>query len=135
VHYSSSLALREPAAPHVKLGMLHALDYEFAAAITEYEKAETLDSHLAIAFYNNSVASGEMYKFDEQGQKLERAKAIDRSGIERLAANPPLQKIAIYNPPLEQAWDVATSLARKGTAKSVFGTYAYFDPQTSAVNT
>src|SRR5206468_7329522 len=31
--------------------------------------------------------------------------------------------------------DVATSLARKGTAKSVFGTYAYFDPQTSAVNT
>jgi len=49
----------------------------------------------AIAFYNDSVASGELYRFDEQGQKLEHAKKIDKDFIEQLSQNPSPQKIAM----------------------------------------
>jgi Flp pilus assembly protein TadD len=134
VHYRRSMELRDSAGAHVNLGNLHFLDNDFAAANTEYERAQKLDSHLAIAFYNASVASGEMYRFDQQGQKLEMAKKIDRTYVERLAQNPPPQKIVIFRPDLDEAWDVQFAIARRGIARSLFGNYAYFDPVTSAVN-
>jgi tetratricopeptide (TPR) repeat protein len=134
VHYRRSLELRESAGAHVNLGNLHFLENDFGAANTEYAKAETLDPNLAIAFYNHSVASGEQYRFDEQGQKLEQAKKIDRSGIERLSANPPSQKIVIYHPSIAEAWAVSSRIAEKGTARSLFGNYAHFDPAQSALN-
>jgi tetratricopeptide (TPR) repeat protein len=134
VHYRRSVELSESAGAHVNLGNLHFLDNDFAAANTEYEKAEQLDPKLAIAFYNNSVASGEQYKFDEQGQRLEQAKRLDRARIERLSSSPPLQKIVIYYPPIPEAWSVAAAIGRKGNARSLFGNYSYFDPQVSAVN-
>lgn len=134
VHYRRSLELHESAGAHVNLGNLHFLENDFGAANTEYAKAETLDPNLAIAFYNHSVASGEQYRFDEQGQKLEQAKKIDRSGIERLSASPPSQKIVIYHPTISEAWTVASRIAQKGTANSLFGNYAYFDPAQSALN-
>jgi tetratricopeptide (TPR) repeat protein len=134
VHYNRAIQLRDSAGAHVNLGNLHFLDNDFAAAITEYERAEQLDPKLAIAFYNNSVASGEMYKFDEQGQKLEMAKRLDRSGIEKYAQSPPAQKIVIYNPPLEEAWSVQHAISKRGIARAVFGNYAWFDMQQSALN-
>ena len=134
VHYRRSLELHESAGAHVNLGNLHFLENDFGAANTEYAKAETLDPNLAIAFYNHSVASGEQYRFDEQGQKLEQAKKIDRSGIERLSANPPSQKIVIYHPSIAEAWTVASRIAEKQTARSLFGNYAYFDLGQSALN-
>jgi tetratricopeptide (TPR) repeat protein len=134
VHYRRSLELRESAGAHVNLGNLHFLENDFGAANTEYAKAETLDPNVAIAFYNHSVASGEQYRFDEQGQKLEQAKKIDRSGIERLSANPPSQKIVIYHPSIAEAWTVSSAIAQKGNARSLFGNYAYFDPVQSALN-
>ncbi|HWS73363.1 MAG TPA: tetratricopeptide repeat protein [Thermoanaerobaculia bacterium] len=134
VHYRRSLELHESAGAHVNLGNLHFLENDFGAANTEYAKAETLDPTLAIAFYNHSVASGEQYRFDEQGQKLEQAKKIDRSGIERLSANPPSQKIVIFHPSIAEAWTVASGIAEKGTARSLFGNYAYFDPAQSVLN-
>jgi len=135
VHYRRSAELHDTAGAHVNLGNLHFLDNDFAAAATEYERAEQLDPKLAIAFYNDSVANGDQYKFAEQGQKLERAKNLDPTGIDRLAQNPPAQKVVIYNPPLQEAWTVQETLARKGAAKALFGMYPYFDPQTSAINT
>jgi len=134
VHYRRSMELRDSAGAHVNIGNLHFLDNDFAAANTEYERAQKLDPHMAIAFYNASVASGEMYRFDQQGQKLELAKKIDRSYIERLAANPPPQKIVIYRPAIEEAWTVQQLIAKRGTARALFGNYAFFDPAASALN-
>jgi tetratricopeptide (TPR) repeat protein len=134
VHYRRSLELRETAGAHVNLGNLHFLNNDFASSITEYQKAQELDPHLAIAFYNHSIASGEMYRFDEQAQKLDQAKRIARSYIERLSSNPPPQKIVMYRPPIEAAWDVSSSIARRGVARSLFGNYSWFDPMISAKN-
>src|SRR3954447_8506546 len=134
VHYRRSVELHDSAGAHVNIGNLHFLDNDFSAAITEYEKAQQLDSKLAIAYYNHSVASGETYKFDEQGQQIERAKQLDRAGIERLLSNPPMQKIVIYHPSIAAAWDLASNIAKRGNARSIFGNYSYFDPVVSATN-
>jgi len=134
VHYRRSMQLKDSAGAHVNVGNLHFLDNDFAAANTEYDHAQKLDQHLAIAFYNASVASGEMYRFDQQGQKLEMAKRIDRSYIERLAQSPPPQKIVIFRPDISAAWEVQSMIARRGLARTIFGNYAYFDPTTSAPN-
>jgi tetratricopeptide (TPR) repeat protein len=132
--YRRSLELRDTAGAHVNLGNLHFLDNDFAAAITEYQRAEELDSHLAIAFYNHSIASGETYKFDEQAQRLDQAKKIDRNAIERVMSNPPSQKIVMYRPPIDDAWDVSSRIARSGAARALFGNYSSFDPMVSARN-
>ena len=134
VHYRRALELHETAGVHVNLGNLNFLTNDFAAAITEYEKAEKLDPHLAIAFYNHSVASGETYKFDDQAQQLNQAKRIDRAAMERLSSNPPSQKIVISRPPISTAWQIASSVARRGVARALFGNYAWFDPTVSARN-
>ena len=133
IHYRRSAELHDNAGAHVNLGNINFLQNDFPASITEYEKAEALDSKLAIAFYNNSVAQGELYRYDEQGKQLDHAKSLDRAGIERLAQSPPSQKFVIYQPPLDEAWSVEKSIAHKGNAK-VFGTYPYFDPIVSALN-
>ena len=132
--YRRSLQLTESAGAHVNLGNLHFLDNDFAAAITEYDKAEQLDPKLAIAFYNHSIASGELYKFEEQAAQLNQAKKIDSSAIEKLSSSPPAQKIVIYRPPISAAWNVAGTIARKGTARNLFGNYSWFDPMVSAAN-
>ena len=134
VHYRRSVELRETAGAHVNLGNLHFFNNDFPAAITEYERAEQLDKNLAIAFYNHSVASGETYKFDEQAQKLDQAKRIDSASIERISSNPPATKVVMYRPPISQAWAVATAVARRGVARTLFGNWAWFDPAISARN-
>jgi tetratricopeptide (TPR) repeat protein len=134
IHYRRAAELRDSAGAHVNLGNLNFLNNDYAAAITEYTKAEGLDPKLAIAFYNHSVANGETYKFDDQAAMLNQAKRIDRAYIERLSSNPPSQKIVIYRPPISQAWAVASAIARKGVARALFGNYAWFDPMVSARN-
>jgi tetratricopeptide (TPR) repeat protein len=133
-HYRRAIQLSDSAGAHVNLGNLHFLQNDYAAAITEYAQAEKLNPQLAIAFYNDSVANGETYRFDQQGQKLEQAKKIDRSAIELLSQNPPAQKIAMYHPPMDVAWEVARNVARAGTARSQFGNYSYLDLQNAALN-
>ena len=133
-HYRRAIQLNDSAGAHVNLGNLHFLQNDYAAAITEYSQAEKLDPQLAIAFYNDSVANGETYRFDQQGQKLEQAKKIDRSAIELLSQNPPAQKIAMYHPPMTAAWEVASSVARGGTARSLLGNYSYLDLKNAALN-
>lgn len=133
-HYRRAIQINDSPGAHVNLGNLHFLQNDYTAAITEYSKAENLDSSMAIAFYNDSVANGETYKFQEQGQKLEQAKKANRVLIEQLSQNPPAQKIAMYHPDLSEAWRVSAAIARQGVARSLFGNYSYFDPQTSAMN-
>lgn len=133
-HYRRAIAINDPAGAHVNLGNLHFVQNDYSAAITEYGRAEKRDPKMAIAFYNDSVASGETYRFDQQGQKLELAKQIDRSFIEQLSQNPSAQKIAMYHPPLGDAWVAASAVARQGTARSIFGNYTWFDPMDSAKN-
>ncbi|MEA2488861.1 MAG: protein O-GlcNAc transferase, partial [Acidobacteriota bacterium] len=75
VHYRRAIELRKGyAGAHVNLGNLHFLDNEFQAAMTEYERAQAAGPDLAIAYYNASVAAGEMYKFDLQAQMLGKAR-------------------------------------------------------------
>lgn len=135
MHYRRSNEIHDNAGAHVNIGNLHFLDGDNAAAATEYEAAEQLDPKLAIAFYNDSVANGGQSKFTEQGQKFERAKALDPRTIEAFAATPPPLRVAMYDPPLADAWQLQSSIAEKGTAKSIFGMYPMFDPKVSAVNT
>ncbi len=133
-HYITAVGINDSPGAHVNLGNLNFLQNSFPAAINEYETAQKLDPTLAIAFYNHSVASGELYKFDEQGQKLEQSKKLDRDLIEQYAQKPPAQKVVIYHPKTEEAWKVASAIGRKGIARSLFGNYSYFDPRVSAVN-
>jgi len=133
-HYRRAIQIDDPPGAHVNLGNLHFLQNDYAAAITEYSRAQKRDPNMAIAFYNDSVASGETYKFQEQGQKLERAKQANQRLIEELSQNPPAQKIAMYHPTVSEAWDVSSAIARRGVARTLFGNYSYFDPQTSAMN-
>jgi hypothetical protein len=133
-HYRRSAELHDSAGAHVNLGNLHFFNNDFATAVTEYNKAEALDPKLAIAFYDDSIALGELYKFDQQAQKLDYAKQIDRSSIERVSSQPPPQKVVLYHPPIAQAWSVSASIARRGVARSLFGNYAWFDPLESVRN-
>jgi tetratricopeptide (TPR) repeat protein len=133
-HYRRSAELHDSAGAHVNLGSLHFFNNDFATAATEYNKAETLDPKLAIAFYDDSIALGELYKFDQQAQKLDYAKQLDRTSIERISSPPPPQKVTLYHPPLSQAWTVSSNIARRGVARSLFGNYAWFDPLESVRN-
>lgn len=133
-HYRRAIQINNAPGAHVNLGNLHFLQNDYTAAITEYSKAEKLDPNMAIAFYNDSVANGETYKFQEQGQKLEQAKKANQRLTEQLSQNPPAQKIAMYHPTLSEGWRVSSAIARQGVARSLFGNYAYFDPQTTAMN-
>ena len=129
--YRRSLELRESAGAHVNIGNLHFMDNDVPAAISEYQRAERLDSNLAIAFYNHSVASGEAFRFDEQARMLDQAKRID-GNVEKLSS--PNQKIVIYRPAISVAWRESETIARLGVARTLFGNYAYFDPLASAKN-
>lgn len=122
------------AGAHLNLGNLHFLVNELQAASLEYEKASKADSTLAIADYNRSVASGEQYKFDEQGALLESAKKKNRAVVDSLLAHPPPQKIVRYELPMASAWAIANRIARSGAARDVYGNYAWFDPLRSSVN-
>jgi tetratricopeptide (TPR) repeat protein len=138
-HYRRAIQINDSAGAHVNLGNLHFMQNDYAAAMNEYANAQKKDSQLAIAFYNDSVANGETYKFQEQGQKLEQAKKIDPAGIAKLSelqrsANGPVLKVAMYHPPVAEAWQVESAIARRGVARSLFGNYAYFDVVGSALN-
>lgn len=133
-NYRKSVALADTAGAHVNIGNLHFLDNDFPAAITEYQKAEKLDPSMAIAFYNHSVASGETYKYDEQAQMQDQAKRIDRALVDRLISNPPGQKVVMYHPSLAESRSLARSIARKGNARELFGSYSWFQPMASLLN-
>lgn len=133
-HYHRSAELRDSAGAHVNLGNLHFFNNDFATAVTEYNKAEVLDPKLAIAFYDDSIALGELYKFDQQAQKLDHAKQIDSASIERITSQPPAQKVVLYHPTIAQAWSVSSNIARRGVARSLFGNYAWFDAAESVRN-
>src|SRR5258708_599523 len=134
LHYRRSADLHDSAGAHVNLGDLHFFNNDFATAVTKNNKAETLHPRLAIAFYDDSIALGELYKFDQQAQRLDQAKKIDRSYIEHLNSEPPAQKVVLYHPTIPQAWAVSSSIARRGVARSLFGNYAWFDPSESVRN-
>jgi tetratricopeptide (TPR) repeat protein len=133
-HYRRAIQIDDAAGAHVNLGNLHFLQNDYGAASTEYLAAQKRDPNMAIAFYNDSLANGAMSRFDEQGQQFEHAKKLDKDQIEQLSQNPPEQKVAMYRPRMSQAWQVASTIARKGVARSQFGNYAYFDPLASALN-
>jgi len=133
-HYRRSVELHDSAGAHVNLGNLHFFDNDFATAVTEYNKAESLDPKLAIAFYDDSIALGELYRFDQQAQKLDYAKQLDASSIDRITKQPSAQKVVLYHPPIAQAWSVSSNIARRGVARSLFGNYAWFDPIESGRN-
>lgn len=122
------------AGAHLNLGNLHFLNNDFIAAMTEYDKAAAIDSGLAIAYYNHSVAAGELYRFDLQGQKLEQAKAADRREVESLLKSPPAQKIVGWNLPMGAAWTLHSQLAAIPAAREYFGNYTRFVPAVAALN-
>ena len=135
VSYRRAIELRPNyAGAHVNLGNLYFLNNEFQAAITEYERAQRDDAKLAAAFYNHSVAAGETYKFDTQAQMLEKARAADRSTVEKLTRNPPPQKIVMVHPDIAEAWAVTRAISSRPAARALFGNYSVYDPVRNALN-
>lgn len=135
VHYRRALALNEqlPGA-RVNIGNLHFFNNDFLAAINEYQQGTKIQPELAIAHYNSAVASGELYKFNEQGQKLAEAKKHDRALVDRLVASPPPQKVVMYEVPVSEAWALSNRITASGKARELFGNYASFSISTSALN-
>jgi len=137
VHYRRAIELKPNyGGAHVNLGNLRFLDNEFQAAITEYEEAAKFDPNSAIAYYNNAVAAGETYKFDQQAAMLEKARNADRAFVERMTRNPPTPKVVMYHPPIGEAWQASEAVARRNakTELSLFGNYTFFDPKTTILN-
>lgn len=135
-HYRRAAELKKGyAGAHVNLGNLHFLNNEFQTAMTEYERAERADPDLAIAYFNHSVAAGETYKFDQQAEMLVKARKADAAYIEKLTRSTPAQKIVMYHPPIDEAWEVQRAIAKRNpAARSLFGNYATFDLMNSATS-
>ena len=135
VQYRKALSLNDRlAGAHLNIGNLHFLNNDFLAAINDYQNATEIQPNMAIAYYNSSVASGELNKFDELGSKLEEAKRRDRALIDRLIGSPPPQKVVMYRLPIADAWDITDRIARTGKGRELFGNYASFNMMESALN-
>lgn len=135
VHYRRAVALNDqlPGA-RVNIGNLHFFNNDFLAAINEYQMATTIQPELALAHYNSAVASGELYRFNDQGQKLAEAKKHDRALVDRLVASPPPQKVVMDELPLSDAWALSNRITASGKARELFGNYASFSFSDSALN-
>ncbi len=138
IHYRRAVQLDEQlAGAHLNIGNLHFFNNDFAAAISRYERAGAIDSTLALAPYNHSVAAGELYRFEQQAQQLDEARRRNRSLVNELTSrggDRPL-KVEMYHVPIAQAWTIADRIARSGTARELYGNYAYFDAARAATNT
>lgn len=135
LHYRRAVELNDShAGAHLNIGNLHFYNNDFVAATTEYDRAAAIDPKMAIAYYNQSVANGEQYNFDVQGQKLEAAKNVDRGLVEKILAKPPAQKVVTYTLPLPLAWELSRKIAQNRASREVFGNYATFDPAVSVRN-
>jgi|GEM_PF-491005 len=136
VNYRRAIELNDRlAGAQLNVGNLHFFHNDFQAAISQYDKAAQLDPSLAIAHYNHSLASGEIYKYEEQGRELEEAKKRDRGLVDRLIADPTPQKVVMYDLPLRDALRITDTVAKRQTAKELFGNYAFFDALSTIVNT
>jgi tetratricopeptide (TPR) repeat protein len=135
-HYRKAIELNPRyAGARVNRGNLFYLNNEYQAAINEYAAAEQADPKLATAFYNHSVAAGELYKFDLQAQKLEQARKADSAFVERTNRNPPAPpapKIVMYKPAIRDAWEVSERVSERPAARALFGNYSTFDILRSA---
>jgi tetratricopeptide (TPR) repeat protein len=132
-HYRRAIELQpDNAGAHVNRGNLYFLNNEFQAAINEYQRAEAADPKLATAFYNHSIAAGDLYKFDLQEEMLKRARSADDTFVERTRSEQPPQKIVMYKPPIKEAWEVSERVSRRPAARALFGNYSAFDPLRSA---
>jgi len=134
-HYARAIEL-DPrnAGARVNRGNLFFLNNEFQAAINEYQRAEDSDPNLATAFYNHSIAAGDLYKFDLQEQMLARARSADNDFVERTRSEQPPQRIVMYKPPIAEAWEVSERVSQRPAARALFGNYSSFDPMRSAAS-
>lgn len=128
-HYRRAIDLNDRiAGAQLNLGNLYFFENDFQTASLQYERAAQLDPSMAIAFYNHSVASGELYKFSEQGEQLAKARELDRAEIAKLLASPPLTKVVMHEFPVGEAWGLAERIARSGDAREIYGNHALFEP-------
>jgi tetratricopeptide (TPR) repeat protein len=114
----------------INQGNLHFHNGDFQTAIREYQRALEIDSTMALAHYNHSVASGKLYRFDEQGQRLAEARKYDKSLVEaaeRAGARGEALPLTYTLRPNE-AWSVASAVASIPAAREVFGNYVHFRP-------
>lgn len=114
----------------INQGNLHFHNGDFQTAITEYQRALEIDSTMALAHYNHSVASGKLYRFDEQGQRLAEARKYDKSLVEaaeRASARGEAFPLTYTLRPSE-AWSLAGAVSSVPAAREVFGNYVRFHP-------
>jgi tetratricopeptide (TPR) repeat protein len=139
IHYRRAVQLDENlAGAHLNIGNLHFFNNDFTAAMSRYERAAASDPTMAIAKYNQSVAAGELYRFDDQRQLLDEARQRDRSLIDDLTSRSGDRgglKVEMYQVPIATAWALSDRIARSGTARELYGNFAFFEAARSATNT
>jgi tetratricopeptide (TPR) repeat protein len=135
IHFREAIRLDEKlAGAYINLGNIDFLHNEFRAAMTKYESAIQLEPDLAIPYYNLSAASGEVYDYNRQKSMLDEARSRDRALVQRLLAEPPAQKIVMYDIDVEEAWALMDELNARGVAKELFGNYSSFSLARSSAN-
>ncbi len=135
IHYREAIKLDETlAGAHINLGNIDFFHNEFRAAMTKYETAIQLDPDLAIPYFNLSAASGEVYDYNRQKEMLDEARNRSRAEIQNLLADPPAEKVVMYNLDTREAWSIMDELTAKGAARELFGNYSSFSLGTSVLN-
>lgn len=135
IHFREAIKLDETlAGAHINLGNIDFFHNEFRAAMTKYEAAIQLAPDLAIPYYNLSAASGEVYDYNRQKSMLDEARSRERSMVQSLLAEPPAQKVVMYDLEIKDAWQIMDELTSQGVAVELFGNYSRFSAATSLTN-
>jgi tetratricopeptide (TPR) repeat protein len=79
--------------PVLSRGNVHFTEGDYGEAIRDYTEAAKLNPKAADAFYNLSLAKGEAYDFDGQGQAIAAARALAPSQVAGWASNPTLSRV------------------------------------------
>jgi tetratricopeptide (TPR) repeat protein len=74
-------------------GNVHFTEGDYGEAIRDYLEAAKKDPKAADVFYNLSLARGEAYDFDGQGQAITAARALSASQVASWANNPTLARV------------------------------------------
>jgi tetratricopeptide (TPR) repeat protein len=89
--------------PILNRGNVHFTEGDFGEAIRDYIEASHRAPTAAEAFYNLSLARGEIYDFDGQAQAIARARLIAPSQVTFWMSNPTFSRVVPADYPLSRA--------------------------------
>jgi tetratricopeptide (TPR) repeat protein len=89
--------------PILNRGNVHFTEGDYGEAIRDYIEASRRAPKAAEAFYNLSLARGEIYDFDGQAQAIAQARLIDPGRVTSWSSNPTFSRVVPAEYPLSRA--------------------------------